>query len=505
MPDPLAFDLPREERTVLEEELLAGFPPSLVTDPGELAAIAAAPKSVLVVIDDDPTGSQSVAEVPVLTSWEEDDFAWAFAQASPLIFVLTNSRSVDAQEAARRNRAAVVNAATVARSTGHSLTFLSRSDSILRGHFPQETDAIEHALVSIGAPALDGIVLVPAFPSAGRITVGGVHYLREGETLVPAAQTQFARDASFAYTHSDLREYVEEKTEGRVPAGDVTVIDLTSIRTSAEAIARIVEPAVNGAVLVADCVTDDDLRALCRGLALAESRGKVLLYRTGPAFVGARVGQVQPEPLDVTDALAGADERERGGLVVVGSHVDLTNRQLEALRTARPDILEIEIDVERLDLTSRSDDGAATYLESIVRAITQGLRVNDVMIRTSRSLRTGASAEESLRIARAVSAGVSAIVHAVASEVRPRFVIAKGGITSNDTASDGLDIRRGTIRGPLLRGLVSLWQAAEGLARGIPYVVFPGNVGDDEALVTVVGKLSRHSSTEPSLVERQPS
>ncbi len=493
MRDAGAVDVPPAERTVSAEELLAGFPPSVAIDPSELRTIATATKSVLVVIDDDPTGSQSVAEVPVLTSWEEDDFAWAFEQASPLIFVLTNSRSVDADEAAIRNEAAVVNATNAARATGHRLTFLSRSDSVLRGHFPQETDAIERALVTTGAPAIDGVVLVPAFPSAGRITVGGVHYLREGDTLVPAAQTQFARDASFAYTHSDLREYVEEKTEGRVLAANVTVIDLASIRTSAEAVARLVEPAVNGAVLVADCVTDDDLRALCVGLALAESRGKVFLYRTGPAFVGARVGQVQPEPLDVTEALADADARERGGLVVVGSHVDLTNRQLAALRTARPDILEIEIDVERLDLTSHPAGAAEDYLDSTVRTITQGLRVNDVMIRTSRSLRTGASAEESLRIARAVSAGVSAIVHAVATEVRPRFVIAKGGITSNDTASDGLDIRRGTIRGPLLRGLVSLWQAAEGLARGIPYVVFPGNVGDDQALVTVVGKLSHHS------------
>jgi uncharacterized protein YgbK (DUF1537 family) len=493
MPDRIAIGLPPEERTVVAEELLAGFPPSLAVDPAELVRIAAVAASVLVVIDDDPTGSQSVADVPVLTSWEEEDFGWAFAQARPLIFVLTNSRSVAADEAAMRNEAAVANATKAAQTTGHRLTFLSRSDSVLRGHYPQETDAIERALVSTGAPALDGVILVPAFPSAGRITVGGVHYLREGETLVPAAQTQFARDASFAYAHSDLREYVAEKTAGRVPAADVTVIDLASIRTSAEAIADLVEPAVNGAVLVADCVTDDDLRALCVGLALAESRGKVFLYRTGPAFVGARVGQVQPEPLDVADVLADADSRERGGLIVVGSHVDLTNRQLDALRTARPDILEIEVDVERLGLASSSGEATAEYLDSIVHEITEALRVNDVMIRTSRVLRTGTSAEESLRIARAVSAGVSAIVHAVASEVRPRYVIAKGGITSNDTASDGLDIRRGTIRGPLLRGLVSLWQAAEGLARGIPYVVFPGNVGDDHALVTVVGKLSDHS------------
>ena len=490
MTESTAVSLPTSERTVVADELLAKYPASRAVDPTQLADITSKSGVVLVVIDDDPTGSQSVVDVPVLTSWETEDFAWAFEQGSPLVFVLTNSRSVDTVTAAERNEAAVINAASAAKSGGYRLIFLSRSDSTLRGHFPQETDAIERASLQAGGAAIDGVLLVPAFPSAGRVTVGGVHFLREGDLLVPAAQTQFAKDASFGYQHSDLREYVEEKTAGRVVADDVIVVDLATIRTSADAIAELVSPATDGRVLVADCVTDDDMRALCVGLALAESRGKVFLYRTGPAFVGARVGQARPEPLDVDSVLAGAEERERGGLIVVGSHVDLTNRQLGALRAARPDILDIEVDAQRLDLDGDPTEATVSYLGSIVDTITVGLRSNDVILRTSRSLRTGGTPEESLQIARAVSAGVSTIVHAIVTDVRPRFVVAKGGITSNDTASEGLEIRRGTIRGPLLHGLVSLWQSAAGLAQGIPYVVFPGNVGDDDALLTVVSKLS---------------
>jgi uncharacterized protein YgbK (DUF1537 family) len=187
----------------------------------------------------------------------------------------------------------------------------------------------------------------------------------------------------------------------------------------------------------------------------------------------------------VSTVLIGAEAREAGGLVVVGSHVDLTNRQLASLQRSRPDMLDIELAVDR-----RDEPG---YLEDIVASIIDELQTGDVIVRTSRALQTGSDPDESLRIARAVSAAVSGIVHAVASAVRPRFVIAKGGITSNDVASEGLDIRRGTIRGPLLPGLVSLWQPAEGLAADIPYVVFPGNVGDDDALLTVVNKLSLHN------------
>jgi uncharacterized protein YgbK (DUF1537 family) len=473
------------ERTVHEDTLLANYPASKPTPPTQLAAIASQAGSFLIVIDDDPTGSQSVADVPVLTSWSQPDLAWAMAQNRPVIFVLTNSRSVDSATAEQRNEEVVTNATAVAQASGYRLTFLSRSDSILRGHFPQETDAIARASARVGAPAIDGIVLVPAFPSAGRVTVGGVHYLRSAGELIPVAQTQFAKDPSFSFSHSRLSEYVEEKTEGRIRSTDVLLIDLALIRSTPEAIADHLDSVTNGRVIVADCITDDDLRALCLGLAVAEARGKVFLYRTGPAFIGARIGQPQPEPLDVSGVLVGAEAREPGGLVVVGSHVDLTNRQLASLRLARPDMLDIELAVER-----RDEPG---YLSGIVDTIVHELHTGDVIVRTSRALETGSDAAESLRIARAVSTAVSGIVHAVATAVRPRFVIAKGGITSNDVASEGLDIRRGTIRGPLLPGLVSLWQPAEGLAADIPYVVFPGNVGDDDALLAVVTKLSLHN------------
>jgi uncharacterized protein YgbK (DUF1537 family) len=477
--------LPASEQTRNEARLLHPYPDSRVVDAADLAKIATDSGTVLVVIDDDPTGSQSVSDIPVLTAWHVPDLEWALSQNTLVVFVLTNSRSVDAATAAARNTEVVLNATTAARNLGKTLTFLSRGDSLLRGHFPDETDAIQNAVLSAGGRSIDGVIFVPAFPSAGRVTVGGIHYLRSGEDLVPVAQTEFARDSSFGFTHSDLREYVQEKTSYRVQSASVVVVGLAHIRTSAEQIVADLSDISNGQFVVADCVTDDDLRALCEGLALAESRGKVFLYRTGPAFVGARVGQIQPEPLDVTEALIGSEKREVGGLVVIGSHVELTNRQLHQLQAGRPNIGDIEMDVDRLEAV-----GGAAYLGELAHAVVVALGEDDVILRTTRSVRTGVNAGESLRISRNISSAVSSVVHAVASQCRPRFVVAKGGITSNDVATDGLEIRRGTIRGPLLKGLVSLWCPVGGLAQGIPYVVFPGNVGDDSALLAIVDKLS---------------
>jgi hypothetical protein len=49
----------------------------------------------------------------------------------------------------------------------------------------------------------------------------------------------------------------------------------------------------------------------------------------------------------------------------------------------------------------------------------------------------------------------------------------------------------------MLPGIVSLWEPVDGPAAGIPYVVFPGNVGDDRSLLGVVRILSARGGTAP--------
>ncbi len=473
-----------------EMDLLASFPPSVSVGSTNLATRAAVPGRVLLVIDDDPTGSQSVAGIPVLTSWRESDFEWAFGQGAPAVFVLTNSRSVDESTAKSLNEEVVTNAIAVSQRTGIEITFLSRSDSILRGHFPAETDAIAATARTVSNIRFDAVVLVPAFPSAGRVTVGGVHYLRDGSNLVPVAQTQFANDASFGFHHSDLRDYVEEKTRGAIGRAEVLVINLSTIRAGSTSILKQLENLDNRQVIAADCVTDDDLRALCLGLQAAEERGQRFLYRTGPSFVGSWIGQETPPPLDESALHSPVESVSVGGIIIVGSHVALTNRQLACLLTGRPDILDIELNVKRLDLAATHSPADDSYLNPIIETVSSALSERDVVIRTSRLVVTADDPAESLRISRAISDAVSMLVHAIVSLVRPRFVVAKGGITSNDVATKGLDIHRGTVVGPLFQGLVSLWKPADGLATEIPYVVFPGNVGEEDALLTVVNKLS---------------
>ena len=176
------------------------------------------------------------------------------------------------------------------------------------------------------------------------------------------------------------------------------------------------------------------------------------------------------------------------GLIAVGSHVGLTTRQLDQLRAAGH-ILELELNVPTLLEPSTHDRHVTEIATEAARLLQDNPSDSDVVIRTSRTLITGADATDSLVIARTVSAALVGTVREVVKLVRPAFVLAKGGITSSDTATEGLGIRRAWTRGTMFPGIVSLWEPVDGLAQGIPYVVFAGNVGDDHALAAVVATL----------------
>lgn len=480
---------------MLETDVLAPYPAEVSVPAAAVAAAVARSGRVLVVLDDDPTGTQSVADLPVLTRWEVEDLRWALEQGAPALYVLTNTRSLDAADAEQRNREVVTNALAAAAEGGVEIGFVSRSDSTLRGHFPLEPLVIADVLAQQGGRRTDAVVVVPAFPDAGRITVGGVHYTRGPQgTVVPVAETEFARDATFGFTSSALADYVEEKSGGRYAAGDVIGLDLALVRGPAQGIADALDGATDLTPVVVDVVTEDDLRSLALGLAESERRGRSLLYRVGPPFVRARTGQEVRAPLTADEAYAGTRPAPGGGLVVVGSHVAQTTRQLDALTAEHPALV-VEIAVEPL-LGEGLLEGAAAQaeLDRVVAAVTSGLGHGDVVVHTSRLLVRRDDPAESLRIARTVSAAVVEVVRRTLAEHPPRFVIAKGGITSSDVATSGLGIRRALVRGPMLPGIVSLWQPVGGPAEGIPFVVFAGNVGDDRSLLDVVRVLSSAQS-----------
>lgn len=477
------------------EQVLDGQPPVLRID---LSSDDVRAGRRLVVLDDDPTGTQAIADLPVLTSWSTADIRWALSQPTTAFFILTNTRSLSEPDAVERNRQIVEALDEAAGLEGVGYVILSRSDSTLRGYYPLETDVLAEELGARGT-TVDGVVICPAYIEPGRVTVDSLHWSRTDEGMVPVAHSEFARDASFGYLSSDLRDWVEEKTAGRISREQVATITLTDIRDGGpDRVEEIVTGLDEGQPVVVDAADYADLQVVVAALLRAEAACKNYLYRTGPSFVRARSGQQATPGIDarrLASILAAAPRSEgetrpdtRHGLIAVGSHVGLTTRQLDRLR-AVGQIIELELDVPTL---LRGGEGTRHVSEIASRAADL-LRTDDtgadVVIRTSRTLVTGADGVDSLVISRTVSAALVKTVQEVVGQVRPAFVLAKGGITSADTATEGLRIRRAWCRGTMLPGIVSLWEPASGPAQGIPYIVFAGNVGDDQALASVVQTL----------------
>jgi uncharacterized protein YgbK (DUF1537 family) len=250
-----------------------------------------------------------------------------------------------------------------------------------------------------------------------------------------------------------------------------------------------------GVPVVVNAASYGDLVTFVLGLLDAEALGKRFLYRTAASFVRVRAGLARA-PLLTPDAIyhsgAGVPGRERSahGLVVVGSYVPASTEQLGRLLGGTPPgpLEPIEVDVAAV--LNRADLRLSQRVDHALRS--GSLPV----LFTSREL-VSAAGEAGLAIGQKVT---DALVAAVANlTVQPRFVVAKGGITSHEVARRGLGARRATALGQLLSG-VPVWRldTTDGLGAGIPYVVFPGNVGAADDLRRVVELLTN----EPSAVAR---
>lgn len=479
------------------DDILAGYPEASPSDAERVRrALKTQGDVFFVVLDDDPTGTQSVHSLPVLTSWRAQDIAWAMGTGAPAVYIMTNSRSLPPTDAVRINREVVrASYEALASSPGKRLIFVSRSDSTLRGHYPLEVDTLAAAIKEYSPDhhEIDGNVILPAFPEAGRITVGGLHYARLAEgTYVQAAQSEFARDATFGYRHSMLSEWVEEKSRGTIHSSDVSRIDLRDLREGNPEVLRTLLNAAENAPIAVDCACESDMQAFTLALIEAENAGKHFIYRVGPPYMRARIGQDVAEPVsdEALGILLDAQDATPGGLIIIGSHVDLTTRQLATLtRLNHP--YEIELDVSRV-----LGGEVKAYLREIAQEITTALSTGNVVLQTSRTLVRGSDEDDSLRIARDVSGALVSVVQQVTAEVRPRFVVAKGGITSSDMATRGLCIGRANVVGSMLPGIVSLWQASDGTLPGLAYIVFAGNVGSENSLAEVVDRLSHHTTRQ---------
>src|SRR5659263_580326 len=128
--------LPRGITMPTKDELLAGFPEPLGLTPADVIAARGAGVRPMVVIDDHPSGSQSMADVPILTAWSEDQVEWALDTGAPAIYIVTNTRALSPAAAEDRYLEVFSVVLRVAGEKKRDVDIVLRSDSTLRGHYP---------------------------------------------------------------------------------------------------------------------------------------------------------------------------------------------------------------------------------------------------------------------------------------------------------------------------------------------------------------------------------
>ena len=434
-------------------------------------------KPKIIVLDDDPTGSQTVHSCLLLMRWDLETLQLGLQDESPIFFVLTNTRALPAEQAEQVTRNVCQNLKqAIAQAQIEDFLVVSRSDSTLRGHYPVETDAIAEEL-----GPFDAHFLVPAFFEGGRITRDSVHYLKVNGVETPVHTTEFAKDSVFSYHHSYLPDYVAEKTQGRIKAEQVERFTVEQIRQGSLDRLQQLQGNVCAAV---DGQTQSDLDQFAADVLQAAAQGKRFLFRSAASLLTA-LAALPPQPVAPAD-MAQYTRAGKPGAVLVGSHVRKTTEQLQHLLQA-PGTVGIEVDVTQL--VDATDEARSQLLSQTLDRIQAVYDEGETpVIYTSRQELNFPDVQTRLQFGATVSALLMDIIRGLPSDLG--FLISKGGITSNDTLSQGLALQSARLLGQIIPGCsVVRTPADHPQFPNLPVVLFPGNVGDAEALATVYQRL----------------
>ncbi len=430
----------------------------------------------IIVLDDDPTGSQTVHSCLLLMQWDVDTLRLGLADEVPIFFVLTNTRALTPENAASITQDVCHNLKLAIEAEGiEDFLVISRSDSTLRGHYPIETDVIAQEL-----GGFDAHFLIPAFFEGGRVTRDSIHYLHIDGVPTPVHETEFAKDSVFGYRHSYLPDYVEEKTKGRIKATEVQRFLLSEIRQGS--LERLMELKGNQCGVV-DGETQQDLDQFAQDLLTAAASGKRFLFRSAASILTS-LAKLGSQPIAPKE-MAKYKPTSKPGVILVGSHVKKTTQQLEKL-LKEEGVGGIEVDVKRLrDNPNEREKLLAETLDQVKTVYQEN---KTPVVYTSREELTFETVQKRLDFGVEVSALLMDVVQGLPHDIG--FLISKGGITSNDVLSTGLKLRSARLLGQVLAGCSMVRTAADHpLFPNLPVVLFPGNVGDNQGLVTVYNRL----------------
>ena len=425
----------------------------------------------LIVLDDDPTGTQTIHSIPVFTKFDEHTINQAFLDPSQTVYFLTNSRSLNEKETAKLHNMLGYVIEKISQIHQKKYILISRSDSTLRGHYPLEIDTLYNT-----HPIYNGEILIPGFFEGGRYTYNDIHYVKQGDALIPAHKTEFARDRTFGFTSGHLPSYISEKNDGKVNINSIVSISIEDIRTrDIQLIKDKIKNIPFYSRVIVNALNENDLKFFSLAILELIKEGRNYLFRTAASFVKVISGKP-------TKSFVIPECNNDKGLIIVGSHVDVTTQQLNYLQKTTGDISFIEFNVNN----AQTAEDRGKEINRVQTLLNESH--NTVCVYTTRDyVKPDQDELEDLKFSTSISDCLVQIVKELSFE--PAFIISKGGITSSDIAVHGLGITKAMVEGQIEKG-ISIWKGdMNSKFPAVPYIIFPGNVGSAETLKVVYDKL----------------
>ena len=438
----------------------------------------------IIIFDDDPTGSQTVYNCPLLLSWDEESLEKAFNHPSQLIFILANTRSLSSALANKKIKEICSSLKNFFLKHGYSKDdyfYISRGDSTLRGH-----GVLEPATISKELGPFHATFHIPAFFEGGRTTEDGIHYLNG----IPVHMTDYGRDKLFGFSTSHLAKWIEEKSYGKIPLRNILHLEIKQLEMAYnnedgfESLLSFLYKLDNNISVIVDAKLPQHLETLARAIKII-CKEKRFLFRTAASFINSLSG-LPPNPKTTSDLVSlkskDVDFRYKPGLIMVGSHVQLATAQLEIL--LKEDSCEgLEIPVFKFEEFLILDDCQKFILELESMLLSQIESILDrkkvpVLYTTREEIRFSSDSER-MNFGLVIAEFMAILVGKIFKQLG--YIISKGGITTQLLLQKGLNLNQVSLKGQILPGL-SIVESISDQNR-LPVITFPGNLGNDQTLL----------------------
>tara|TARA_B100000212_G_scaffold112173_1_gene83550 strand:+ start:119 stop:1474 length:1356 start_codon:yes stop_codon:yes gene_type:complete len=438
----------------------------------------------IIIIDDDPTGSQTVHNCNLILKWDYQTLLKGLKGSSNLLFILANTRSLSEKDVKIRLKEicssliAIMNNSLFAEE---QFIIISRGDSTLRGH-----NFLEPFMINEFLGPFDATFYIPAFLEGNRTTLNGNHFVDN----IPIHKTIFAEDNIFGFNTSNVKELIYEQSKRQLNINHIENIfikDFDELEVNqSNKFYKYIEKLTNNKKVILD-ITDysqlDKFSQIIKSLA----KKKKFLFRSAASFISSLSNnKYNQKDHSYFSQLRRKNDNDQimKGLIVIGSHVELTTLQLNKIleiSLCKP----IEINVMKLYKYFKLEDNF-NQINSLKKLILNSIKINlsqDAIpvVFTSREIVTPEDNNDLIQFQHFLSAFIAEIVSDMKNEIG--YLISKGGLTTNTIISEGLKADSVYLEGQILPGISLVTFNLLKQKGKLPIVTFPGNIGNIMSLV----------------------